>query len=264
MDTILFKILVVIAILVIITIVLKRTQIFNKKKESFMSIDILDIYTKDKYQIVLKTMLNEISTLFDKFNISFWIDDATLLDVIQNQNITFVNKGSFIIYDFDEGKLKSLKNIINNMGYELMEFWGGYKIYPLNGIDYKYFNREFESKPYSNETIKGIEDKEFYNNKFPYIDIYVMGAINNNNKFIYTNKYIRRTYPNDYYTITDVFPLKKYKIDNFYINGPKNPIPYLIRKFGPNWNLSKGKEFYDYSEPIYPRTSFKITKPINK
>ena len=55
------------------------------------------------------------------------------------------------------------------------------------------------------------------------------------NKFELTGKYIRRTFPNNFYYSNELFPLRKYKFNDFELIGPNNPYPYLKRELGNNW-----------------------------
>ena len=134
----------------------------------YTSIDILDIYTKNRFLVVMRNMLREISSLFERFGIIYWMDSTTLLGAIRYKDvIPWDDSANFILLESEEHKIESLNNILNEMGYGLTKFWGGFKIYPLNGIDIKYYDRDWKL----NETTREIEDKNFFSYKYQFINI---------------------------------------------------------------------------------------------
>ena len=66
--------------------------------------------------------------------------------------------------------------------------------------------------------------------------------------------------PNYYHTANDLFPLKKYKFNDFYLKGPKNPIPYLDRAYGPDWRHKAYKSYDHEHERGINIISFDINK----
>jgi hypothetical protein len=46
----------------------------------------------------------------------------------------------------------------------------------------------------------------------------------------------KKEWPNEYHYTKHLFPLKKYKFNDFYLWGPRNCGDYLNRSYGNDWN----------------------------
>ena len=230
----------------------------NKSLENYMSIDNLDVYTQDKYKIVYNAMLRDITDLLDSFNLPYWATDTTLLDIFGNKKIKKAYIGNLAMLEENQNDLLALKTTLNQMGYNIVKYFGGFRIYPFNGVSIDDYNVEWEA----DQTIeKDIEDRNFFNYKEPFINIVFMRRIGDIYQF--PNYYLRRTIPLQYYKINDLFPLKNYSYNNFTIKGPNNPISYLRNNYGNDWFNNNGKEYYNASELLYPRTAWKVSNPLN-
>ena len=109
---------------IIIIIILSLIFIyFISFKESFATIPINDIFTDEKIPLIVNGMLRDIHHLFNKYNISY----------------QFHNNKTFILRK-DEIQFTRLIPILYEMGYNLVDYKGSYKIYPLNSISYKNTN----------------------------------------------------------------------------------------------------------------------------
>ena len=80
------------------------------------------------------------------------------------------------------------------------------------------------------------------------LDIFITKEENNLIKYI--SEKALNIWQNDYFTHTELYPLKKYQFENYVVYGPNNPIPYLNRLY-PNWE-TKAIKTYDHivHEPI--------------
>jgi len=226
---------------------------YNRETYTDTSIDILSIKTDNKILVVLRKMLKDIDGLFRTHKITYWMDGGTLLGAVRSGGIIPWDDDGDLCIDYkDESKLLNLKNILINMGYGLVKFWGGYKIYPLNGINIKYYNRNW----HWNKVNKELEDKEVFNYKYPFIDIFLCKKFGD--KYHYANKYVKRIYSKYYHNNNDLFPLKRYYFDGFYLTGPNNPKPYLDQAYGKDWRTI-GYKAYDHMHMRFiPLVKFKI------
>ena len=99
--------------------------------------------------------------------------------------------------------------------------------------------------------IKKNDDKKVF------CDIFVLKYAKKNNKHILTHSdsRVRGFWPNDYYDVDDMFPLRQYKFGKLVILGPQNYSSYLDRGYGKNWKkvgyiTQDPDTHYDIDEPI--------------
>ena len=227
----------------------------TKTTSDYASIDILDIKTDNKILIIIRSMLKDLHSLLTMNNITYWMDGGTLLGAVRHQNvIPWDDDGDLCIDNNDKSKFLALKPILNEMGYGLSPFWGGYKVYPFNGMDIKYQNRNWDWTDGKTITSDDI------NYKYPFIDIFFCENITENNKKIvhYANDRVKQTYAKYYHDYNDLYPLKSYKFDNFILMGPNNPKPYLDRAFGTDWHKVGYKNYDHENMKFLPVIKFKI------
>lgn len=197
-----------------------------------MTIDILDVKTENRIIIVLRKMLRDIDNLFNEKGVRYWIDGGTLLGAVRHKNvIPWDDDADICVPSRDEKKLLGLTRWLNNIGYGLSKFWGGYKIYPLNGIDIRDY-------------------------KFPFVDIFMVSE--QFSIIDFTDKRVKQVFPNFYHRKKDLLPLKRYQFDDFELWGPANPIPYLDLAYGTDW-MTIGYKSYDHlNQKKLPIVKFKI------
>lgn len=158
--------------------------------------------------------LKIISNLFNKNNITFWIIGGTILGSVRHNDIVPWDDDADIgIFDYDMKKVLELNDELNEIGYEIVPAW---KIYKFRKIGTEY----------------------------PFIDIFCY--IKEGDRYIMDREDIRELWPNEYYLVNELFPLKLYKFGNGFLPGPNYPLDYLDRMY-PNWR-NIGKHTFDHKE----------------
>jgi len=257
------KIIIVFAFIAVICLVLtcwKFSFIFGVKinenyDSSDLEVNILDIKTDDKILIIIRNMLRDVDTLFTDNDITYWMDGGTLLGAVRHKDvIPWDDDADLSILSEDENKLLGLQSKLYQMGYGLSTFWGGYKIYPLDGIEIKQHNRNWEWS----DSSKDIKEDEDFNYKYPFIDIFLVQK--EIDQFHFSNVKVRRTWPKYYHEIKDLFPLKRYQFNNFTLVGPNNPTPYLDRSYGTDWPNKAYRQYDHENQKMLDKTKFDLSK----
>ena len=179
---------------------------------SYKKIDELAMTENEKEDIYY--YLEIISNLFYKNNIIFWIIGGTTLGSVRHNDIVPWDDDADIgIFYSDIEKVFELNNKLQKLGYEIVPVW---KIYKFRKIGTEY----------------------------PFIDIFCY--IKKGNKYIMNRQDIREIWPNEYYLVNELFPLKLYKFGNRFLPEPNYPLDYLDRMY-PNWR-NIGKHTFDHKE----------------
>ncbi len=243
----------IITIILIIILLLFLIQIKEHYSPNDMTIPLEKINTDIRILVIIRTMLRNMHDLLTQNNITYWIDGGTLLGAVRHGNIIpWDDDADICILKKDEVRFTQLQPILHKMGYGLTNFWGGYKIYPLNGVDIKHFNRNWRW----GEGNKDIEDNEFFNYKFPFIDVFVVDKVEN--KYQYADEKVRRVWPNSYHDIEDLFPLKEYIFADFILIGPNKPELYLDRTYGTDWPYKGYKQYDHENQYMFPKEKFDL------
>jgi len=244
---------IIIIVIIVLIVIYYISKNFNK--EDFLTKDIFEVNTDHRLLSIIRKMLKDIDGLFRKYNIMYWIDGGTLLGAVRHQDIIpWDDDADICIWYNDAEKFLALERVLYEMGYGLTKFWGGYKIYPLNGISVKFYNRNW----HWSQTHKDIADRENFNYKYPFVDI--MLCRTNNGKVEFSNQYAQRVWSKFYHNKKDLWPLKRYRIGSAFVNGPNNPIPYLNRGYGNDWR-STGYKAYDHQNMRFiPLVKFKVNQ----
>lgn len=211
-----------------------RGKIFALQKskggENFMSVDLLESNMNPVVLAIVSKMLKDFNGLFSAFGITYWIDGPTLLSgAIYNKIMPWNHDANICVLFEDKHKLLALVDRFNEMGYGFGKFWGGYRLWPLNGINPKYYNRRW----FPWETNFDLADEEFFDYKYPYLNIFLCRREKDRGDDIYrySNPTARRIFSNYFHRTQDLFPLKQYKLGDAIVLGPKNPYPYLDRNY---------------------------------
>ncbi len=78
-----------------------------------------------------------------------------------------------------------------------------------------------------------------------FIDVFIFKK--ENNKYIYSQDWSRKKWPNEFFYEQELFPLKIYKFGNIKLQGPNQYKMYCERAWGKNWNIPpffKSKLYY--------------------
>jgi lipopolysaccharide cholinephosphotransferase len=228
----------------------------NSKNEKYTNLS--DIKTDEKILTTIRTMLRDIDTLLTNNSITYWIDGGTLLGAIRHKDvIPWDDDADIVVLESDKDKLLDLTQRLNGMGYGLVSFWGGYKIFPLNGVDIKYYNRNWQW----NQDSKDIKDSETFNYKFPFIDVFFAKEFDD--MYHFSDDKVRRVWPSYYHETNDLFPLKRYQFNDFALTGPNNPTPYLDKAYGKDWPTIAYKQYDHENQKILDKQKFNI-KDLSK
>ena len=217
----------------LIIVIIALTYILNlDKNEWFTMTKPIDVMTSENILNMIRKTLKDVDSIFKNNDITYWMNGGTLLGAIRNGDvIPWDDDADLYVLLKDKDKILSLKPIFNKYGYDIVEHWIGFKIFPLNG--YK------------------INNKKEFNYKFPFVDIFITEQ--EGDKVIDNAEYCRYLWPNSYFKINELYPLKSYKFNNFELMGPNDPIPYLDRLYGRDWRYKAYKSSDHGSESGFPR-----------
>ena len=211
-NIILYKNIIIVMIILILLILL----ILNKK-ENFVPFDVLTDYKNIKS---INNLFKKIIPILEKHNITYWIYGGTLLGAVRHKGIIpWDDDVDISILEDDKDKLLNLKTEFNTLDLDITDIFFGYKIYDKKG--------------------QIIKDKDF---RYPFIDIFITKKYDNIIKF--TSQQALNLWKNDYFTIDELYPLKKYQFEDYYVYGPNNPYAYLDRIY-PDWK-NKAIKTYDH------------------
>lgn len=204
------NLIIIIVIIILLLLINEETNITEK----FTSID-------EKVHNDIYDILDIIHKLFTKYNITYWTIGGTCLGAIRHKKIIpwddDADIGSFVD---DMSKIINLKEELLENGYNICEFFAGYKIFKINGSN--------------------IPNYQW---KFPFCDIFIYKMENNVYKSI--SKTAQEYWINDYYKYDEIYPIRTIKFNNIYVNIMNKSYSYLDRNFGNTWAI-KGYEQYDH------------------
>ena len=195
----------------------------QKGGSTMVKIDQIEIIGEENKKKMVNT-IRKLVKIFEKFNIEYMAEGGTLLGLIRHKglipwdddiDLSVPEKYSDIF--IKEEFINELKK--NNLG--IAKHWVGYKIFPLDGINIFY-----------------SDNKSIRNYKWPFVDVLFS---NNSNGKIKLN-----VWPSSMFLEKDVYPLKKYKFEDFEIYGPNRPEPYLNNMYGGDWNKIGKKICYSH------------------
>lgn len=163
----------------------------------------------------LYQMAKDTSELLIINNIEYWCAYGTLLGAMRHKGIIpWDDDLDFCIKQKDAHALEQLQPQFAALGYEIIEIWYGYKIFPASG-----------------QVAPG------QNYKCPFLDIFLTTQQKNKISFICKTPGSR----DDgilYVTNKELYPLRVYSLGGVKLLGPNNPVPFLNNAYGPNWATS--------------------------
>ncbi|QKF94458.1 phosphorylcholine metabolism protein LicD [Fadolivirus algeromassiliense] len=243
----------VIILLILFGAVLYRNTTISKESYDPHDVEKTKINTSKEILDTIRKMLKDIDHILDTNHITYWIDGGTLLGAQRHQDIIpWDDDADIAILVRDELNFKSLEPQLNNIGYGLSKTWCGYKIFPLNGKEIKYWNRNWQWS----EQSKDIQEHERFDYKFPFIDVIVVDRYGD--RYHYVDEKVRRVWPNYYHDEKDLFPLKRYRFSDFELTGPNNPVPYLNRSYGNDWSHTAYRQYDHENQKMLDKTIFKL------
>ena len=187
----------------------------------------------------LYQMFYDIDFLFQKHKLTYFIDAGTLLGAVRHKGIIpWDDDGDICVFKQDEKKLLNLKKDLNNLGYDIVKYWAGYKIYSKNGQRIKIENSNWK---WNDEKLD--KEREDIKYTFPFIDVFLVNKINN--IVHYDNTRVRKIWGKCFQKYKDLFPLRKYKFGKINLYGPNNPKSFLDNCYGNDWQTIK-KDSYDH------------------
>jgi phosphorylcholine metabolism protein LicD len=188
--------------------------------EHYVPFNALSSY-KDKKDLI--NLFRKFSSFMHDNKIEYWIIGGTLLGAIRDNGlIAWDDDVDISVMKKYVDKIIKCRKELADQGMGLTEWFGGWKVYDLNGRD--------------------IPNHDF---KFPFIDIFTTIMDETNRGLIYENAYARELWPLEFHLYNDIFPLKKYNYEDFTVYGPKDGIKF-IDKIYPNWRTSAIKT-YDHT-----------------
>lgn len=215
-------------LLIILSIYL--IYLYCQQTEEFTPVEVLSNYKDIKSTLDL---FRKVVVFLKENQIEYWMIGGTLLGTIRDKGmIPWDDDVDISVVKKNIPKLLAQKDKLKKLNMGIAEWFGGYKIYDLNG--------------------KPIKGKDFL---YPFVDIFVM-IDGKNNDYIY-EKPITRSYWDDHYFKNELFPLREYLFEDFYVYGPNDPIPFLHRTF-PNWENIAMKTYDHVSHTRLKKVTFPV------
>ena len=210
-------------ILIIIILLGLLYYLYNlQQSENFNNLEEPKLLENFKNIKDLKILLNKVHTLFEKNNIKYWMCSNTLLGAVKNKGlIPWDDEAHLSVMESQVDKILKLRIELQKNNLGITEWFGGYKIFELDGIK--------------------IPGKQFL---YPFVDILV--CTEENNKIIFLSKSARKLWKDEFFYVNELYPLRLYDFENFKLYGPKDFEKHLTRIYEDVKNI-KG---YYYNKSI--------------
>ena len=168
-----------------------------------------DIYLSPKDSYNIYKLFYEVSQLLEKNGIVYWITAGTFLGAVRSSGI--------IKWDDD---------------IDIM--------IPVEYKDklYKLFENNDKLRVYSNIMCITPDKIKYRNTDKYFIDVFYGNSTLHNGKIVidHNNIFSIMAWPNEYFYLEDLFPLRKYKFGAYEVYGPKEYQDFMERNFSKKWN----------------------------
>lgn len=189
-------------------------------------------------------ILNDFHDFCQVVGLEYWIAYGTLLGAVRHEGIIpWDDDVDVCIREKDAHILESESNInlLREAGYAVKKWWFGYRFYVEGGPIIR------ATDGYHCPGCKiPIEDhsKNVCNceSRYPFIDVFVM--VEKDDALVHNDERAVVNFKGEF-RADDVFPLKFFKFGEIEVQGPQNPLPFLNRVYGEDWE-EVGREGYQH------------------
>lgn len=209
------------------------------------------VYVDQSIMDQLYRMMFTVDNLFGLAGIEYWAEGGTLLGAVRSNGIIKWDDDVDIgMFAKDSTRMvEALKNPLDQLGYELIETWFGYKVYPKDG-------KVVEGHPW----------------KYPSLDIFTMIPVDEDEKSMvetllspsktstesrqrrrikYSTFKAQLAFGKCYLFEDELYPLRRVKFGNDTILIPREPNEYLNRCYGEDWSTHAYQQYsHELERPI--------------
>lgn len=188
------------------------------------------LITKNHKNILLNTLQN-IHNIFEKNKIFYIIEGGVLLGAVRDKSlIPWDDDADILIFQKDQEKILKLRNEFLKLGHEIKKMDRLLRIYCIKGKKYPFIDL------FINKQINNLLNPKYFKLNSTHDLIRCTSEYN-------TNKYecidTCCTYPRNFnfwwrynFKMNNIYPRKKYKLNEITLYGPNNPYPYIFAWYG--------------------------------